>query len=108
MSGPSRPSALTSWSTPPCTGGTPRCWPAERQRLRGPRTREARHRNRDASVGQHESSRQRSCSVPEKFSDVDAYIASFPAEVQSVLADIRRTIHEAVPGSAEVISYNIP
>ncbi len=46
--------------------------------------------------------------MPEKFSDVDAYISSFPAEVQSVLADIRRTIHEAVPGSAEVISYNIP
>ncbi len=46
--------------------------------------------------------------MPEKFSDIDSYISSFPAEVQSVLAEIRRTIHQAVPGSAEVISYNIP
>ena len=46
--------------------------------------------------------------MPEKFSDVDSYIDSFPAEVQDVLQKIRRTIHTAVPGSTETISYNIP
>jgi uncharacterized protein YdhG (YjbR/CyaY superfamily) len=46
--------------------------------------------------------------MAEKFPDVDSYIDSFPAEVQDVLTKIRRTIHEAVPGSTETISYNIP
>ena len=43
-----------------------------------------------------------------KFIDVDDYIATFPAEVQSVLQQIRETIHAAVPGSQEKISYDIP
>ena len=32
----------------------------------------------------------------------------FPADVQSVLQQIRQTIHAAVPGSQETISYDIP
>jgi uncharacterized protein YdhG (YjbR/CyaY superfamily) len=43
-----------------------------------------------------------------KFTDVDNYIASFPADVQSVLQQIRRTIRAAVPGTQEKISYDIP
>jgi len=43
-----------------------------------------------------------------KFIDVDDYIATFPADVQSVLQQIRETIHAAVPGSQEKISYDIP
>jgi uncharacterized protein YdhG (YjbR/CyaY superfamily) len=43
-----------------------------------------------------------------RFSDVDDYIATFPPEVQQVLSEIRRTIHAAVPGSVEKISYDIP
>ena len=39
---------------------------------------------------------------------VDEYIASFPVDVQAVLQDVRRTIHAAVPGAGEKISYQIP
>jgi uncharacterized protein YdhG (YjbR/CyaY superfamily) len=40
--------------------------------------------------------------------DVDAYIATFPPDVQAVLAAARAAIHEAVPGSGETISYQMP
>jgi uncharacterized protein YdhG (YjbR/CyaY superfamily) len=46
--------------------------------------------------------------MPAKFTDVDHYIAAFPADVQSVLQQIRQTIHAAVPGTQEKISYDIP
>lgn len=39
---------------------------------------------------------------------VDAYIAGQPAGVQAVLEEIRRTVHESVPGAGEMISYDIP
>ncbi len=39
---------------------------------------------------------------------VDAYIAAQPAATQPVLAAVRRTILDAMPGAAETISYNIP
>lgn len=39
---------------------------------------------------------------------VDAYIASFPAEVQPILETIRATIRAAVPDAEETISYRIP
>ncbi|TDO55049.1 uncharacterized protein YdhG (YjbR/CyaY superfamily) [Kribbella sp. VKM Ac-2571] len=42
------------------------------------------------------------------FQSVDEYIASFPAEVREVLDEVRRTIHAAVPGAGEKISYQIP
>jgi uncharacterized protein YdhG (YjbR/CyaY superfamily) len=40
--------------------------------------------------------------------DIDAYVASFPAEVQVILAKIRRTIRAAAPAAREVISYQMP
>ena len=39
---------------------------------------------------------------------VDEYIASFPADVQAVLEEVRRTIHAVVPRAGEKISYQIP
>ncbi|WP_426004945.1 iron chaperone [Paenarthrobacter sp. NyZ202] len=39
---------------------------------------------------------------------VDAYIALQPDDVQAVLHEIRRTIHDAVPDAGEMISYDIP
>ena len=42
------------------------------------------------------------------FESVDEYIATFPLTTQRVLQDVRRAIHEAVPGAGERISYNIP
>ncbi len=43
-----------------------------------------------------------------KFTTIDAYIASFPKEVQGILEQIRRTIRKAAPGAVEAISYQIP
>jgi len=42
------------------------------------------------------------------FKSVDEYIASHPEAVQPVLKRVRSTIRKAVPGSEEVISYQIP
>jgi uncharacterized protein YdhG (YjbR/CyaY superfamily) len=41
------------------------------------------------------------------FDTVDAYIASFPKDVQAVLRRIRITIKRALPVATERISYNI-
>ena len=43
-----------------------------------------------------------------KFTTMDAYIASFPKEVQGILEKIRQTILKAAPGATEAISYQIP
>ncbi len=43
-----------------------------------------------------------------KFETVDQYVASFPPPVQEVLAELRRTIRRAAPGSDESIRYNMP
>ena len=40
--------------------------------------------------------------------NVDAYIADFPPDVQAVLAQIRATIRKAAPKAEEVISYGMP
>lgn len=42
------------------------------------------------------------------YQSIDEYIATFPAETQKILQDIRETIHAAVPDAEEVISYQIP
>jgi len=42
-----------------------------------------------------------------KFESVDAYIASFPPDVQLKLEAVRKAVHGAVPGSEERISYDI-
>lgn len=46
--------------------------------------------------------------MAEQFSSVDQYVDSFPGDVRSILQEVRRTIHEAVPGAGEKISYHIP
>jgi len=46
--------------------------------------------------------------MAQQFVDIDAYIDSFPEEVQARLEEIRETIHRAVPGAGEKISYQIP
>ena len=40
--------------------------------------------------------------------DIDDYIAGFPAEVQQVLAEVRRVVNDAVPGGEEKIRYGMP
>jgi len=39
---------------------------------------------------------------------IEEYIAAQPAEVQPLLQEIRRTIHEAAPDAKETISYHMP
>ncbi|MDN4643006.1 iron chaperone [Arthrobacter sp. PsM3] len=46
--------------------------------------------------------------MAQHFDTVDEYIASYPAEVQGILQEIRRRCHAAVPDSSEMISYGIP
>ena len=46
--------------------------------------------------------------MADRFDTVDAYIESFPPEVQVILEEIRRRIHSAAPGTEETISYQIP
>jgi uncharacterized protein YdhG (YjbR/CyaY superfamily) len=40
--------------------------------------------------------------------DIDEYIAGFPADIQELLQNIRRTIHEAAPEAEEAIKYQMP
>ena len=42
------------------------------------------------------------------FATVDEYIASFPADVQRTLEEVRVAIRAVVPGTEERISYGIP
>jgi uncharacterized protein YdhG (YjbR/CyaY superfamily) len=39
---------------------------------------------------------------------IDAYIAQFPPEVQTLLTQMRQTIQKAAPSATEAISYQIP
>jgi len=42
-----------------------------------------------------------------QFTTVEEYIGSFPADVQDILREVRRTIYDAVPEAGERISYGI-
>ncbi len=39
---------------------------------------------------------------------VDAYIASFPPEIQTLLEQVRQTIQQAAPEATEAIKYAMP
>ena len=41
------------------------------------------------------------------FLNVDAYIASFPPDIQMLLDDVRSTVKKAAPGANEGISYGV-
>jgi uncharacterized protein YdhG (YjbR/CyaY superfamily) len=43
-----------------------------------------------------------------QFASIDDYIGSFPAEVRTVLEQVRETVRTAVPDADETISYDIP
>ncbi len=46
--------------------------------------------------------------ITNKPTDIDAYIAGFPEDIQKVLEQIWATIKAAAPDAAETISYAIP
>ncbi|HSP48453.1 MAG TPA: DUF1801 domain-containing protein [Clostridiaceae bacterium] len=39
---------------------------------------------------------------------IDEYISAYPAEVQEILQELRKVVHEEAPEVVETISYNIP
>jgi uncharacterized protein YdhG (YjbR/CyaY superfamily) len=43
-----------------------------------------------------------------KFASIDAYIATFPAETQKKLEELRAVIKTAVPEAEEKIAYHMP
>jgi uncharacterized protein YdhG (YjbR/CyaY superfamily) len=43
-----------------------------------------------------------------KFKTMDEYIASFPKNFQTILQEMRQTIHNAAPQAEETISYAMP
>lgn len=45
--------------------------------------------------------------MPEKFTTVADYLASFPPDVQKILDKARGAVRKAAPGAKEVISYQI-
>ncbi len=42
------------------------------------------------------------------FKNIDTYVASFPAEVQTLLQKMRATIQKASPKATEAMKYGIP
>lgn len=48
---------------------------------------------------------KKSAAVPES---IDAYIATFPADIRAMLEEIRQTIRQIAIGAEEKISYRIP
>lgn len=42
------------------------------------------------------------------FNSIDEYIATFPADIQKILQEIRATIKAAAPEAEEKISYQMP
>lgn len=43
-----------------------------------------------------------------KFTSVDEYMEALPEDARTVLTKVRQTLLKAVPGTEEVISYQIP
>ncbi len=46
--------------------------------------------------------------MPDQPTTIEAYIGTFPADVQTVLETIRRTIGAAAPDAVEAIAYGMP
>jgi len=43
-----------------------------------------------------------------QFKTIDAYIQTFPKDVQAILQKVRQTIQKAAPDAVETISYQMP
>lgn len=46
--------------------------------------------------------------MTKQIATIDDYIRSYPADVQLILEEVRRTIRTVAPAAAETISYQIP
>jgi len=43
-----------------------------------------------------------------RFTTIDDYISTFPAEIQAVLEHVRQAMHRAAPEATETMSYGMP
>lgn len=43
----------------------------------------------------------------QKPTDIDSYLSQFPADVQAILEEVRKTIRQSAPEAEEVISYQM-
>jgi uncharacterized protein YdhG (YjbR/CyaY superfamily) len=43
-----------------------------------------------------------------EYTDINAFIAEFPEEVQAILQKVRETIQQAAPDATEAIKYGMP
>jgi uncharacterized protein YdhG (YjbR/CyaY superfamily) len=46
--------------------------------------------------------------MADEFVTIDDYLSSLPEDVRSVVAEVRRRIHDVVPSAVETISYQMP
>jgi uncharacterized protein YdhG (YjbR/CyaY superfamily) len=46
--------------------------------------------------------------MTDAFGTIDDYISSFPADIQLILSEVRRTVRGAAPEAEEKISYQMP
>jgi uncharacterized protein YdhG (YjbR/CyaY superfamily) len=46
--------------------------------------------------------------VKTQYKTIDEYIKTFPADIQSILEQMRQTIRKAAPEATEAISYQMP
>ena len=46
--------------------------------------------------------------MDKRYQTIDAYIMTFPEDVQVILQKMRRTIRKAAPAAVEAISYQMP
>jgi uncharacterized protein YdhG (YjbR/CyaY superfamily) len=43
-----------------------------------------------------------------QYKSIDEYISGFPENIQNILQNLRRVIHQAAPDAQETISYGMP
>lgn len=77
------------------------CYPAVRTGLKS---------ENEEKKSEWEAHEERSIAMNEKSvpQSIDEYISAYPAEVQEILQELRKVIHEEAPEVVETISYNIP
>ena len=54
------------------------------------------------------SGSSRRTAPPARWSDIDQYVAAFPADTRATLQKLRKAIAAAAPGAEESVSYGLP
>lgn len=56
----------------------------------------------------HDGEAHSNMAKTQKPQDIDGYILQFPADVQAILEQVRKTIRQVAPDAKETISYQMP